>query len=154
MEANYFTILYWFCHALTWILHGCIRVPHPEPPSHLSPHPIPLSHPSAPALSIVYHASNLDWQFISHMIIYMFQCHSPKSCHPCPLPQNLKDCSIHVSFAVSYTGLSLPSFYTPYVCVSILFWCFSFWLTSLCIIGSSFIHLIKTDSNVFFLMIE
>ena len=32
--------------------------------------------------------------------------------------------------------------------------CFSFWLTSLCIIGSSFIHLIRTDSNVFFLMAE
>ena len=27
-----------------------------------------------------------------------------------------------------------------------------FWLTSLCIIGSSFIHLVRTDSNVFFLM--
>ena len=35
---------------------------------------------------------------------------------------------------------------------SILYWCFSFWLTSLCIIGSSFIHLIRTNSNVFFLM--
>ena len=33
----------------------------------------------------------------------------------------------------------------------LLYWCFSFWLTSLCIIGSSFIHLIRTDSNVFFL---
>ena len=33
-------------------------------------------------------------------------------------------------------------------------WCFSFWLTSLCIIGSSFLHLIRTDSNVFFLMAE
>ena len=33
----------------------------------------------------------------------------------------------------------------------ILYRCFSFWLTSLCIIGSSFIHLIRTDSNVFFL---
>src|SRR5574337_774057 len=31
---------------------------------------------------------------------------------------------------------------------------FSFWLTSLWIIGSSFIHLIRTDSNVFFLMAE
>ena len=30
---------------------------------------------------------------------------------------------------------------------SILYWCFFFWLTSLCIIGSSFIHLIRTDSN-------
>ena len=40
------------------------------------------------------------------------------------------------------------------ICVSILYWCFSFWLTSLCIIGSSFIHLIRTDSNAFFLMAE
>ena len=61
---------------------------------------------------------------------------------------------ICVSFAVSHTGLSLPSFYISYICVSILYWCFSFWLTSLCIIGSSFIHLIRTDSNVFFLMAE
>ena len=36
----------------------------------------------------------------------------------------------------------------------ILYWCFSFWLTSLCIISSSFIHLIITDSNVFFWMAE
>ena len=27
-----------------------------------------------------------------------------------------------------------------------------FWLTSLCIMGSSFIHLIRADSNEFFLM--
>ena len=31
-----------------------------------------------------------------------------------------------------------------------LYWCFSFWLTSLCIIGSNFIHLIRTDPNIFF----
>ena len=31
----YFTILYWFCHTLTWIRHGCTCVPHPEPPAHL-----------------------------------------------------------------------------------------------------------------------
>ena len=59
-----------------------------------------------------------------------------------------------VSLAVSHTGLLLPSFQIPYICISILYWCFSFWLTSLCIIGSSFIHLIRTDSNVFFLMAE
>ena len=40
---------------------------HPESPSDLPPHPIPLSHPSAPALSTLSHASNLDWQSISHM---------------------------------------------------------------------------------------
>ena len=30
-------------------------------PSHLPPHIITLGHPSAPAPSILYHASNLDW---------------------------------------------------------------------------------------------
>ena len=29
------------------------------------------------------------------MILNMFQCHSPKSSHPLPLPQSPKDCSIH-----------------------------------------------------------
>ena len=96
MEANYFTILYWFCHISRWIRHGCTRVPHPEPLSHLPPHTTPLSHPSAPAPSTLYHASNLDWLFVSHMIIYMFQCHSPKPSHPLPLPQSPKVCSIHL----------------------------------------------------------
>ena len=92
----YFTRLHWFCHTLTWISQGCTCVSHPEPPSHLPPHPIPLGHPSAPAPSILYHASKLDWQFISHMIIYMIQCHSPKPSRPRPLLQSPKDCSIHL----------------------------------------------------------
>ena len=67
----YFTILYWFCHTLTWIHHGCTCVPHPEPPSHLHLHPIPLCHPSASAPGTLYHASNLDWQFVSHDILHV-----------------------------------------------------------------------------------
>ena len=85
-----------FCHTLTWISHGCTCVPHPEPPSYLPPHLIPQCHPSLPALSSLFHALNLDWWSVSHMIIYMFQCHSPKPSHPCPLPQSPKDCSIHL----------------------------------------------------------
>ena len=92
----YFTILYWSCHTSTCIRHGCTHVPHPEPPSHFPSHTIPLGHPSAPAPSILYPTLNLDWWFISHMILYMFQCHSPKSSHPLPLPQSPKDCSIHL----------------------------------------------------------
>ena len=75
----YFTILYWFCHTSTWIHHGCTRVSNPEPPSHLPSHTIPLGHPSAQAPSFLYPTSNLDWWFLSYMILYMFQCHSPKS---------------------------------------------------------------------------
>ena len=68
----YFTILYRFCHTSTCICHGCTCIPHSEPPSHLPTYPIPLGHPSAPAPSFLYPALNLDWQFISYMILYMF----------------------------------------------------------------------------------
>ena len=44
MEANYFTILYWFCHTSTWIRHRYTCVPHPEPSSLLPPHTLPLGH--------------------------------------------------------------------------------------------------------------
>ena len=56
----------------------------PPTPYHLSG--------SSPCTSpnILYPASNTDWQFISYMIVYMFQCHSPKSSHPLPLPQSPK----------------------------------------------------------------
>ena len=57
----------------------------PPPISH---HPIPQGHPSAPAPSTLSHASNLDWWSISHMIIYMFSCFSPKSSHPHPLTES------------------------------------------------------------------
>ena len=89
-----------------------------NPPSHLPPHPIPLGHPRAPAPSTLYHASNLDWQFISH-IFYMFQCHSPIASCPRSLPQHPALALSHrvqktvqyicVSFAVLHTGLLLPS---------------------------------------------
>ena len=126
MEANYFTILYWFCNTLTWIRHGCTCVPHPEPLSHLPPHPIPLGHPSAPASNILYHASNLDWRFISHMILYIFQLHSPKSSYPRPLPQSPKDCSIYLCLFCCLTyrviiTIFLNSIYMHYYTVLVFF---------------------------------
>ena len=65
-------------------------------PSHLPLHPIPQGHPSAPALSTLSHALNLDWWSISHMIIYMFQCYSLKSSQPRLLPQSPKVYSLHL----------------------------------------------------------
>ena len=133
-----------FCHTLTWISHGCTYVHHHEPPSHLPLHLIPHGHLSAPALSALSHALNLDWQSISHMAIYMFQCYSLKPSHPRPLPQSPKVCSLHLCLfcCLSYRVI-IAKFH---ICVNILYWCFSFWFTSLCIIGSSFIHLFRTDS--------
>ena len=88
----YFTILCWFCHTSTWIHHGCTRVPHPEPHSHLPPHTIPLGHLGTPAPSILYPASNLDWWFISYDIIHVLMPFSQIT----PLPQSPKDCSIWI----------------------------------------------------------
>ena len=82
---------------------------------------------------------------------------------PSPSPRVQKSVLyICVSFAVLLTGLSLPYFYISYICVSIRYWCFSFLLHLLdsvkapvsSIIGTSFFHLFRTDSNVFFLMAE
>ena len=64
------------------------------------PLPFPsLYHPSGSQCTSPkhqYHSLNLDWRFISYMILYMFQCHSPKSSHPLQLSQSPKDCSIHL----------------------------------------------------------
>ena len=75
-----------FCYTLTWISHRSTCVPHPKPPSHVPAHCIPLGCRSAPALSAPFHAPNLDWSSISHLVIYMFQCYSLKLSHPPLLP--------------------------------------------------------------------
>ena len=112
---------------------------------------IPVHQPQA---SCILHRT---WTGDSFLIWYYTCFHAIPPNHPTlSLSHRVQTTVLYicVSFAVSHTGLSLPSFLIPYICVSVLYWCFSFWLTSLCIIGSSFIHLIRTDSNVFFLMAE
>ena len=76
----------------------CTCDPKHEPPSHLPPHNISLGHPRAPAPSMLYPALDIDWRFNSYMIVYMLQCHSPKSSHPLLLPPSPK---------VHYTHLCL-----------------------------------------------
>ena len=94
----YFTLQYCIGFAIHWheSTTGVHAFPNMNPSSHLSPHNISLGHPHAPAPSILYPASNIDWRFVSYVIVYMFQCHSPKSSHPLPLPQSPKHCSIHL----------------------------------------------------------
>ena len=124
----------------------------PAPPTSLSI-PFLLGYPSELALSALFHAWNLDWSSISHMVIYMFQCYSLKSSHPSLLLQSPKVCSLHLCLfcCLAYRVIVTISKFHIYV-LGILYWCFSFWLTPLCIIGCIFIHLIRTDSNVFFLI--
>ena len=103
-----------YCIGLSYINMNLPQVHTCSPSWTLLPPPsptIPLGRPSAWAPSIQYHASNLEWQFISYMTLYMFQCHSPKSSHPL-LSHRVQKTVVYIciSFAVSYTGLSLPSF--------------------------------------------
>ena len=85
-----------FCHTLTWISHRVTCVPHPTPRSRLPP----PSHPSGSSQCTrpehLSHASNLGWWSVSPFIIYLFQCCSLWTSHPCLLPESLKDCSINL----------------------------------------------------------
>ena len=125
-------------------------------PSHLRSHHIPQGHPRAPALSTLSHASNLDWQSNSHVVIYMFQCYSLKSSHPSLLPQSPKVCSLslclfcYLRYRVIVT-IFLNSIYMYQY--TVLVFLFPTYFTSL-VIGSSLIHLLRTESNAFFLIAE
>ena len=106
-------------------------------PSHLPSHAIPLGHPvyqpREPSIMHRIWTGNL-------LHIWYFTCFNAILPHHQTLALSHKvqktGLYIGVSLAVSHTGLSLPSFWIPYICISVLYCCFSFWFTSLCIIGS------------------
>ena len=107
MEANYFAILYWFCHTSTWIHHGRTHVPHPKPPSQLPPCTIPLGHPRAPAPRILYWTRTGD----SFLIWYYTCLHANPPNHPTlSLSHRVQKTVLYicVSFAVSHTRFFLP----------------------------------------------
>ena len=79
---NYFIYFNWrlitvqycggFCHASTWISHGCTCVLLSwTTPTHISPHPITLGCPRALTLSALLHASNLHWSSMLCMVAYI-----------------------------------------------------------------------------------
>ena len=106
----YFKILYWFFHTSTWIRHRCTCVPHSEPPSHLPPIPsfwvIPVHQPRA---SCIMHQTWTGELF--HIWYTCFNAILPN--HPTlALSHRVQKTVLYicVSFAVSFTGLLLPSF--------------------------------------------
>ena len=92
----YFALQYCIGFAIHWheSATGVHELPNMNPPptshSTSSLRIIPVHQPQAPCM--LHPASNIDWWFVSYMIVYMFQCHSPKSSHP--LPQSPKVHSI------------------------------------------------------------
>ena len=57
-------------------------------------------------------------------------------------------------YLVGMSVFSTLSFPCWVMCTIVRYLLFSFWLTSLCVIGSGFIHLTRTDSNAFLFMAE
>ena len=104
-----FTILYWFCHVSKWIHHRYKCVPHPEPSSLPIPSlwVVPVHQPQA---SSIMHRT---WTGDSFHIWYYTCFNAILPNHPTfPLSHRVQKTVLYVSvsFAVSYTGLLLPSF--------------------------------------------
>ena len=105
-----FTILYWFCHKSTWIPHGVHMFPILNPPPTSLPIPslwvIPVHQPQA---SYILHRT---WTCDSLLIWYYtcFKAILPN--HPLSLSHRVQKTVLYicVSFTVSHTRLSLPSF--------------------------------------------
>ena len=96
IEANYFAVLWWFLPYIDMNqpqVYMCPPSQTPLPPPS-PPHPSGLS--QCTDFESLFHASNLGWSSISQMVIYMFQCYSLRSSHPCLLPQSPKVCSLYL----------------------------------------------------------
>ena len=122
-----------------------------QTPTCFLPHPILLGWSSAPALSALFPCIELGPVIYFtygniHVAMLVSQIISPS-----PSPQSPKACSLHLCLfcCLAYRVTVTVFLNSIYIGVHILYWCFCFWLTSLCIIGSSFIHFIRTDSNAF-----
>ena len=126
------TILCWFLLYISMNQpQGYVCTRHPEPPSH----PPPQAN-RALALGALRHTSGSHWLSLLHMVTCMFQCYSLKSSHPLLPPLNPKVCSLCLCLLGYPVGLSVPSFSILFICINIRYLSFSFWLTSLYMIGS------------------
>ena len=120
----------------------------PLTPSHCS------SLSQSPSLSSLRHIANSHWLSILHIVVYMFSCYCLNASHPllpilcpqvCSLYLHLHYCPANRFSSIIF----LDSIYMHYYMIFV-----SLFLTSLYIMGSRFIHLIRIDSDVFFLRLS
>ena len=147
-----------FYHTWTWISHGCICILHPQTP--------PTSLPILSLWAVPVHLFECPVSCIELGLVIYFTCGNirvsklfSQIIQPSPSPSPIESKSLFfISASLLLSRIQghhyrLSKFHI-YICVNILCWCFSFWLTSFCKIGPSFIYLIRTDSNTFCLIAE
>ena len=149
MEDNYFTTLWWFFTYIDMNQQVDMGV-------YVSP--IPKSHPAGSSQCTGFEGPVLCIKlelviYFTYGNIHVLMLFS-QIIPPSPSPTESKSLfSISVSLLLSHiqghhchiSKFHIYRLYTVFV---------FFFLTSLCKIGSSIIHIIRTDSNVFFLMVE
>ena len=96
---------------------------------HFPPSPIPPGCHRAPALGALPHTSHAHWLSILHMVMYMFQCCSPKSSHTVLLPVSSKLCSSRLClFCCPEHRIVSTIFLGSIYVFNIWYLSFSFWL--------------------------
>ena len=132
---------------------------HMSPPSWISlPNPTPLdpsklSQNTGFELPVLYSKRPLavcftyDNVYVSVTLWILLSLSFPHCVHKSAL-------YVSISTAALQIDSSVPSFQIPYVCVNIWYLLFSFWLASLSITGSRFIHFIKLTQMCSFLWLS
>ena len=143
-----------FCNTSTRTSHRYTHVPSlpnlpPKLPSHLPPHPTLLGCHRAP-VCVSWVTQQIPIGYLFYIWYCKFPCYSLHISHLLPPP--LHSC-LFLHCCPEYKFIS-AIFLDSIICVSIWYLNLFFWFTSLCIIGSRFIHLIRTDSNTFLFMVE
>ena len=118
----------------------------------------PTSHPipplqgchRAPDVSSLFHTADSHWLSILHMVMYFNAALPVRPTLSFPYCVHKSVLYVCVSVTALQIGSSAPSLYIPYICVNIQY-LFSL-TTSLCIIGSTFFHHIRSNSNAFLFM--
>ena len=102
------------------------------------------------------HVLNSHWPSVLHMVMCMFQYYSLKSSHPLRLPLSPKVCSLCLFLLCCPACWIIGTIFlnSIYMCLHIQYLSHSFWLTSLCITSSRFIHLIRVDPNIFLFIVK
>ena len=130
-----------FCHTLTWMSHGFTCIPHSDPLPHLLSTPslwvFPV-HQGRALISYMQPGLVICFTFDNIHVSMLFSQNIPPS--PSPTESKSLFCTSMSIFLFCILGyhyhLSKFHIYALVYCIGFL----SFWLTSLCIMGSSFIH--------------